>query len=38
MRLCCPAIEKLLFRDMVIAGTAIANPGDSRASASLWHG
>ncbi len=26
------------FRDLVIAGTAIADPGDSRASASLWHG
>ncbi|KIX16208.1 hypothetical protein SY26_18970 [Paracoccus sp. 228] len=26
------------FRDMVIAGTAIADPEDSRASASLWHG
>jgi hypothetical protein len=34
----CQAAEKLLFKDMVIAGTAIADPTDSRASASLWHG
>ncbi|WP_164871490.1 hypothetical protein [Paracoccus sp. Arc7-R13] len=30
--------EAAFFRDMVIAGTAIADPEDSRASASLWHG
>jgi hypothetical protein len=36
-RRCCLAVERLLFKDMVIAGTAIADRGDSRASASLWH-
>ena len=30
--------EAAFFRDMVIAGTAIADPEDSRAAASLWHG
>lgn len=31
-----PAPRRLYY--MVIAGTAIADPGDSHASASLWHG